>query len=146
MPNYCTIGKPVGWGGTDAQWINNNVSYGGIKAPEAFFQSARGAVTTPWLFNADEFNIVCTAFPTAGSASDPIISQAAGIANLQSAVANLQSQVTALTPAGAASSAGGVMTSEIQVEYFTAILAFLVVVWLGDRVRRYFWRDGGEHV
>ena len=84
---------------------------------------------------------------------DPVSGGSAGLDALQTvvaeqaaAVANLQTQVSAITPWVAASGAGGNITTEIQLEYFGLALGFIVTVWLADRVRRFFWRSGGDHV
>lgn len=37
------------------------------------------------------------------------------------------------------------VTPAMQVEMFGYVMLFLVVVWLADRLRRFFWRSGGDH-
>lgn len=95
--NTCAIGMPAAWvagGGTTAQW-SGTIAYtrGGIKNPASLAGPAGSAQTTPYYFDANEFAIVCTAFPTAGGGADPLISQAAAITALQAQAAGLQTQI-----------------------------------------------------
>lgn len=40
---------------------------------------------------------------------------------------------------------GGVMTSEMQMDAFYAVLGLLVAVFVGKRILQFFWRSGGDH-
>jgi hypothetical protein len=148
MANWCSIALPAG--ASVGEWTNYSQltgAYSSYFTPAHFRNSANTATSSaPFYFNADAYNIVCSSFPSAGGGADPLVSQAAAISALQAADVGLQSQITAITPWSAASDAGGYMTSELHVEYFGAVVAFLVVIWLADRVRRFFWREGGDHV
>ena len=152
MANYCTWGMPAGWS-VENMWQATAGSYyqtiGGqtYKNPVQLFSQARLATSgTPYYFNADEFNIICSSFPSAGGSTDPLISQAAAIQALQAQATGLQAQITAITPWAAASDSGGYMTTDLHLEYFGAVVAFIAVIWCADRIKRYFWREGGDHV
>lgn len=148
MANWCSIALPAG--ASQGEWTNYAQLTGAHSqyfTPYHFRLQANTATSSaPFYFNADVYNIVCTAFPSAGGSSDPLLQQAAAIAALQSADVGLQAQITAITPWSAASEAGGYATAELQMEYFGYVLGFLVIVYLADRIRRFFWRDGGDHV
>lgn len=137
MANYCTWSKPAGWT-NNAQWEATAGSYsyniGGqvFKNPAQLFASARLAVSTPYLFDADEFNIVCQAFPSAGGAADPIISQAAAITQLQATLSTVTADVTALKSYSGASDALASERLADQGLVWTLFLGALIVI-LGAR-------------
>ncbi len=94
--NYCSWGMPAAWvsgGGTSANWATSGATYGGIRSITNLKNSVGSATTTPFTFDADEYGIVCTSFPNAGGAPDPLISQAAAISALQSQATGLQQQI-----------------------------------------------------
>lgn len=145
MANYCTWGKPANWGGTSAQWQDGLPhGAGGISDPETLSAKAKAATSTPFYFNADEFNIVCASFPSAGGGPDPLISQAAAITALQAQATGLQSQITAIAPWTGAS------TSEAQQAYFDDVnelwylfFAAAILIMCAKMVQR-FW-DRAPH-
>ena len=125
MSNMCTWKKPASWTDTDGHWAgvhgsNYQLAYssGGYKNPSTLAIAANSATTTAYYFDADEFNIVCTSFPSASGSTDPLVSQAAAITLLNTSVANMQSQVTAIASIASASSPG-----------FDQRIADMSVVW-----------------
>lgn len=92
--------------------------------------------------------VMCDGDPVPGGDGDAAVQALQTVvAEQAAAVANLQTQVSAITPWVSASGAGGSdITLDLQMEYFSYVLGFLVVVWLADRIRRFFWRTGGDHV
>lgn len=133
VANSCVFQKPVG---QDSDWG---------KAQAFYYPAGNSTNASPFYFNADDLWIKCLAFPETGD-STTIFGLNQQIAAHTAAIANLQTQLTAVTPWAAASDAGGYATTELQVEYFGYVLGFLVVVYLADRIRRFFWREGGDHV
>jgi hypothetical protein len=141
MPNYCSWGKPAGWAGTNAQWSDfSGYSVSGLSNPATLFTQARPALTTPYYFDADQFGIVCASFPTAGGGSDPLISQASQIASINTTLATMQGTIASML----GGEGGTPWTTEDHRDAFLAVLGFLVVVWLGKQVWRFFWRGGSD--
>lgn len=125
-------------------------AFGSGYAATAGGSSAVSPGTSPWsldetacIWQGNSYPIDRLGEPDPDPGPDPDPPTALTLAEVQAiaqqnaaAVANLQTQLVEVDP----------ITSELQVEYFGAVVAFLAIIWLGDRIRRFFWREGGDHV